>query len=444
MKYLFAGAVIAAAIGGFAHGQNPVEGEQAYSPLGQYVRVNPAVSLAMTDTQEFVTGDAPWLLRARRAGVIDANTLTIGGYFKAAQFFERTDTAGKFPILNRFPNQHGPGTRNDDFVVNAAGIAFTGTLGDWLTGYLQYEYSEVTFTGDQNQVQAREFYAVLGNLDVFGGYIAYGRKTIDFGEQTGYNPFTHTINQHFFWTLADSPVVELGYIGDDWRVSATLADGDRMLRTGQTLDRNGGLGSNFALKAERVFRFDEARALRISASYLHDTIYNNNFTAHTFQAINRFGPPNAPRPPRVYIAERVGLWDVAAEYTTPRYDLAVEYTQTTRPWVAVSYNNDTGQPLPGARELSALSIMGRYRTEVAGYDATLAAVLSGSILGPDGTEFDAVYQHVISGELHLNRFVDLGVELVLNEGWQPFVGIQDVADSSVQSQALLIGLTARF
>ncbi|MGP1275780.1 MAG: hypothetical protein ACQRW7_10205 [Caulobacterales bacterium] len=444
MKRLLAGAVMAAAIGGMSHGQVSGPDRPVYSPLGQYVRVNPAVSLAMTDTQEFVTGDAPWLLRSRRAGVIDTNTLTISGYFKAAHFFEWTDSAGKFPILNRFPNQHGSGTRNDDFVVNAAGIALTATAGEWLTGYLQYEYSEVTFSGDQNQVQAREYYAVLGNLDVFGGYLAYGRKTIDFGEQTGYNPFTHTINQHFFWALADEPVLELGYIGDDWRVSATLASGDRMLRTGQTLDRTGGLGSNFALKAERVFRFDDSRALRVSASYLHDTIYNNNFTAHTFQAIDRFGPPNAPRPPRVYIAERVGLWDVAAEYTTARFDLAVEYTQTTRPWVAVSYNNDTGQPFAGTRNLSALSVMGRYRTEVAGHDATLAAVFSGSILGPDDTEFDAVYQHVLSAELHLNRFIDLGAELVLNEGWQPFVGIQDVADSSVQSQALLIGLTARF
>lgn len=227
-------------------------------------------------------------------------------------------------------------------------------------------------------------------------------------------------------------------------LSATLATGDRMLRTGQTLNRNGGLGTNYALKAERIFQLGDERRLRVSASYLHDTIYNNNFTAHTFQAIDRFGPPNAPRPPRVYIAERVRLWDVAAEYSTPRFDVAVEYTQTTAPWVAVSYDNDTDQPLPGARNLSALSVMGRYRTQLAGHDATLAAVFSGSILGPDDTEFDAVYQHVLSAEIHLNRFIDLGAELVLNEGWQPFVGIQDVADSSVQSQALLIGLTARF
>lgn len=217
MKRFVAGAVIAATAAGMSYGQAAVEGGSAYSPLGHYIRVNPDLSAIMTDTQEHVTGDAAYLLRARRSGLLDGNTLTISGYFKAAHFFERTDSAGKFPILNRFPNQHGPGTRNDDFVVNAAGIAFTGTVGDWLTGYLQYEYSEVIFSSDQSQVQAREFYAVLGNLDVFGGYLAYGRKTIDFGEQTGYNPFTHTINQHFFWALADEPVLELGYVGDDWR-----------------------------------------------------------------------------------------------------------------------------------------------------------------------------------------------------------------------------------
>ncbi|MCH8491146.1 MAG: hypothetical protein LAT81_14625 [Oceanicaulis sp.] len=444
MKVLSAGAVAAVAMSGMACAHDAAPTSPDYTPLGQIIRVNPMLSAVMTHTQEHVTGDAPYLLRARRSGLLDTNTLTISGYLKAAHFFERTDTAGKFPILNRFPNQHGPGTRNDDFVIAAAGLAFTGTLGDWLTGYIQYEYSEVTFSRDHDEIQAREYYGVLGNLDVFGGYLAYGRKTIDFGEHTGYNPFTHTINQHFFWALADSPVAELGYVGEDWRVSATLATGERMLRTGLTLDRNGGLGSNYALKIERTFRLDGDSSLRVSASYLHDTIYNNNFTSHTVQAIDRFGPPNAPRPPRVYIAERVGLFDLAAEYSTPHFDVAVEYTQTTAPWVAVAYDNDTGAPLPGARNLSALSVMGRYRTQIAGYDSTLAAVFSGSILGPENTEFDAVYQHVVSAQIHLNRFIDLGVELVLNEGWQPFVGIQDVADSSVQSQALLVGLTARF
>lgn len=437
---LLASAALAAASGAVSAQEREVE----YTALGRHIRVDPALTAQLADTQEGLTQDVAFLLRARQSGRIDANTLTLGGFFKGAYFHETTDTAGKFPILNRFPDQHGSGEENSDFVINAAGLTFTGAVGDWLTGFVHTEYSEVTFTRDQNQFQTREYYAVLGNLDVFGGYLAYGRKTIDFGEQFGYNPFTHSINQHFFWALADEPVLEVGYIADTWRVSATAATGERMLRVGFTTDRDGGLGTNYALKAERRFDLGDDRALRVSASYLHDTIYNNNFTAHTVQAVDRFSPPNAPRPPLVYIEYRTGLWDIAAEYTTPRYDLAVEYTRSTDVWSATSFNTDTGQAFDGNRHLDALTVMGRYRTELLGYDTDLSAVFSHTTLGPDNTEFDEAFQHVLGLEMHLTPQLDLGVEYVFNDGFQPFVGIQDVSLSGVQSNVGIVGIKARF
>lgn len=436
---LGAAAVVAVSAAGYAQ-DTGIE----YTALGEIVRVDPSLTVHLADTQEGLTQDAAFLLRARRSGQIDPNTLTIGGFFKGAYFHEESDTAGKFPILNRFPDQHGSGEENSDFVISAAGLTFTGAIGHWLTGFVHSEYSEVTFTRDQNQFQAREYYAVLGNLDVFGGYLAYGRKTIDFGEQFGYNPFTHSINQHFFWALADEPVLELGYIADTWRVSATAATGERMLRVGYSTDRDGGLGTNFALKAERIFVLGQERALRVSASYLHDTIYNNNFTAHTVQAIDRFAPPNAPLPPAVYIEYRTGLWDVAAEYTSPRFDLAVELTRSTDLWSAVSFDTDTGVQFDGARHLAAVSLMGRYKTELAGHATDFSAVYSHTVMGPEGTEFDEAFQHVLGMEMHLTPNLDFGVEYVFNDGFQPFVGIQDVSLSGVQSNVGIVGITARF
>ncbi|WP_019960363.1 hypothetical protein [Woodsholea maritima] len=440
MKMIWAGALGALSICGSVWAQ---EGRE-YSPLGEVLKLNTPVTTILTDTQEHITQDAVYLLKARQSGVVAANTFTLGGFVKAGQYYESTDQAGKYPILGRFPFQHGKGTSNQDFVINVAGLSGIASVGDWLTAYAQVEYSEVTFTGDHDQIQWREYYAVLGNLDVFGGYLAYGRKSIDFGEQFGYNPFTHSVNQHFFWALADEPVLEVGYIGETWRVSGTLAPGERMLRVGMTTDREGDLGSNFALKAERHFNLGADRQLRVSASYLHDTIYNNNYTAHTLHAINRQAPPHAPLPPRVYIAKRTGLMDVAAEFTSPRFDLAVEYTQSTRSWIATSFDTHTGAKFDGTRPLSALSVMGRYKTRVFNVPTDLAAVYSQSVMGPDNTEFNDVFQHTLSTEFHLNPYLDLGIELVLNEGFQPFVGIQDVSISNVQSQVGIVGVTARF
>jgi predicted porin len=139
----------------------------------------------------------------------------------------------------------------------------------------------------------------------------------------------------------------------------------------------------------------------------------------------------------------VGLWDVAAEYTTDSYDLAVEYTRSTELWPATSYDTNTGAELPGARHLSAVSAMGRYKTDLFGIATDFSAVYSKSIIGPDNTEFDELTQHVIGMEMHINKYMDIGAEGVFNGGFQPFVGIQDVSDSGVDSQVGIVGLKLR-
>jgi len=412
--------------------------------LGERLPINTKFMSKLTDTQENVVGEVPLILRGRQDGEFDTVSITVSALFKGTYVFERTDTAGKFPILSRFPDAHGSGKTNDEAVVNTATVAGLISMGDWLAGYAQAEYSEVNFRGDQDKVQLREYFAIIGNLDEFPIYAAIGRKSIDFGEQFSYNPFTHSINQHFFWALADEPVVEFGYVGDDWRISGTLANGERMLRVGQTQDRDGGLGTNFAVKAEKSFAVTDTSKLRVSASYLDDTIYNNNFTAHTVQAIDRFGPPNAPLPPRVLITDDVGLWDVAAEYTSPSFDLAAEYTRSTDLWPATSFDPNTGIEYNNARHLSAVSAMGRYKTEVFGIPTDLSAVYSKSIIGPENTEFDELTQHVVGVEMHVNAYVGIGAEIVFNEGFQPFVGIQNASDSGVDSQVGMVGVKLRF
>ncbi|MEM9232773.1 MAG: DUF3573 domain-containing protein [Pseudomonadota bacterium] len=404
---------------------------------------NAELSDRVLDFQEGLTGEAPYLLRKLKAGELDGDTIYLGGSIRGGLYSENTNTDGKFPILSRFPNQHGTDGENTDAVIQNAALTVTGNVGKWVTGFLQVEHSEVFFRPDEDNVQVREAYVVVGNLAESPFYAAVGRKTIDFGQFDTFTPFTHSVNQHYFWALSEDPVVELGYVGDTFRVSGTLISGERQTRV--ALSDNDDFAGNFAVKAEKFFTLDRIGGkLRLSSSYLHDTIYRNNFTAHTREALMRMGPPNAPEFPPIFVEDRVGLMNAAAYLSMKRFDLGAEYTRATDDWPATSFSAITGEVYQDVPALQAITVQGRYRFELAGREAALSGVLSRGIFGPEDTEFDHADQHSAALEWAALPFLDLGVEYVYNNGFQPFVGIQEASDTGVESHTIIIGGDARF
>jgi len=279
---------------------------------GGIVRTNARHTDRMLDWQENTTGKSVTLLVNKANGTLAPNSLTIGAGIKGAFMWQKTSDAGQFPILSRFPDFSArTDTEAGVFAINNAALAFTGTFGDWTSFYLQPEYSETDFSTTQDEFQLRKAFVVFGNLEKTPFYAAFGRKTIDFGNFDGYNAFTHTEGQHYFWAQSDQPVLELGYynINNGLKITASAFSGGRQLRTAYAGEENN-IG-NYAASIEKEFRFGGNKAFTVGTSYLHDTIYRNNFTAHTFGLINTLPPPAN------FIEYRNSAVDAFAEYNSP-------------------------------------------------------------------------------------------------------------------------------
>jgi hypothetical protein len=394
------------------------------------------------DQQEGTTADARDLLKLRQKGAFNGSGLLLSAALRGNLTYEQTSEPGKFPILSRFPGSTDNDAQASFLTIQNASLGVTATAGRYATLHGQYTYSETEFAQDQDELQLRQIYAVFGNLDELPFYAAIGRKVIDFGEQTSFAPFTHSINQHYFQALSDEPVAELGYVKGGFLISATLINGGRQLRVANAA-QEGDL-ANFAIKVRNAFDLGDERQLVASASYLADTIYRDNFTAHTAAALGRGGPPNAPALPNFLIERKNGAVAVALEYYSDWLDLATEYTRSERPWPATNFNGITGAKLDDSRALQAVTAQARLKGYLGDKPSAISATFSRGVLGPDATEFDFADQHSLAYEIGLTDAISLGTEVVYNRGFQPFIGIGDVSQADVESVATLIGLEARF
>lgn len=390
-----------------------------------------AVAIAALGFQENLTGKAVRQLAALKDAGASFGDIAVSGYFGGALMLEHSNTPGKFPILSRFPTQHGSDTFGSRFVVTNAAIGITGSLGDYGFVYLQPEYSEVEFSGDQSEFQLRQAYAVFGNLEKFPVYAAFGRKTVEFGDFDSLNPFTHSINTHFFWAVSDAPVLEVGLVtGFGFEATATAINGGRQLRVLDAGD-DGNI-ANFAVKLKQTVTLNNDIVVSGSVSYLNDSIYRNNFTNHTAACLMRGAAPNCGEFPDIFLERRNGVVDATLEIFNDRFDLQASYTTTVRDWLATDHR------------VSALTIQGRYKTALLGRPFWLSGVYSKANIGPSGSEFDFAEQHVIGADWQFAPGVWLGSEVVYNRGFQPLINIQLISDQSVESWTSVTGVKVWF
>lgn len=406
------------------------------------VGVDRRVADAVFDFQEGTTDDAAELLQLRRAGAFEGRGFIVSAALRGNLTYEQTSEAGKFPLLSRLPNTTDADEQASFFTLQNASLGITASAHDWVTLHGTYQYSETEYAGDQDELQLRQAYAVIGNLNQSPVYAAIGRKTIDFGEFATFSPFTQSVGQHFYQAQSDEPVVEIGYLRGGLRASATVINGGRQLRVADA--GQAGDIANFALKLKNAFDLGPYGTMVASASYLNDTIYRNNFTAHTAAALGRAGPPNAPAFPDFPVERKNGAVSLGLEYYSDVFDLAGEYIRSERPWVATSFDGVTGAKNLDNRALQAITASARLKGYWGDKPSALSATFSRGIIGPEDTEFDFTDQHSLGYELALTEAITLGSEIVYNRGFQPFVGVQDFADADVQSLATLFGIEARF
>ncbi len=438
--------------------------DRSFNIGGASVRTSVANSARMLDWQENTTGKALNLLANRANGVLADNALYLGGAIRGGFMYQKTDTDGQFPLLSRFP--FFSNSTDDEagvFAINNAALSFTSTFGDWTTIYLQPEYSETEYGRDQDEFQLRKAFVVFGNLERSPFYAAFGRKTIDFGNFDSYNAFTHNEGAHYFWSVSDQPVAELGFYKDGFKIVASALSGGRQLRVAFADEDNN--IANYAVSAEKEFLLDRlgirGGAFTIGGGYLHDTIYRDNFTAHTF-----LGRQNGT-PPANLINYRNSAVNAFAEYNSPFFDAMVEYTTTLRPWAAAIPQTPDGTPLPqylddptGSttnfdnlnfdQNLEVLVAQARIKPMVGGKRMAIAAVGSWGDISDDfgnpltGATFEKNQQHALSVEYPINDYLDFGAEYVYNKGFIPFVAPQLVSNDETEAHAINVGFKARF
>lgn len=430
---------------------------------GVSVRTSVRNSQNMLDWQENTTGRTLTLLANRADGVLQPNSLYIGGALQGGFMYQKTEVDGQFPLLSRFPFFSN---RTDDeagvFAINNAALTFTSTFGDWTTLHLQPEYSETEYPGEQDELQMRKAFVVFGNLQRSPFYAAFGRKTIDFGNFDSYNAFTQNEGQHYFWAVSDQPVLELGYYNQGWKFTGTAFSGGRQLRVALADEENN--IANYAFSAEKEFLLPGRSAFTLGGGYLHDTIYRDNFTAHTFQG------RSTGTPPANFIRYRNSAVNAFAEYNSPFLDAMVEYTTTLEPWAAAIPQTPDGTPLPAYlidplgsttdrdninfdEKLSTLVAQLRVKPIVNGRPLAIAASGSwGNISDDNGnvnmmgqpTSFEKNQQHAVSLEYPINSFLDVGAEYVYNKGFIPFVAPQQVSNDQTEAHAVNVGFKVRF
>ncbi len=386
--------------------------KQGLPDLDGVISTNHDYADTMLNWQNDVTGKARRLLQYRQSGALQADRAYISGIFKGSLMAEWSDTEDKFGILSRFPGQHS-GSSGSRFVVNNAALGTTATVGDWVNAYLQLEYTETEYPG-QDDLQMRKAFVTVGNLNESPLYAYFGRNTIDFGDMDSYNPFTHTVVNHYFQAVSDDPIAALGYYDGNWDIVATAINGGRQMRVADHPDTNH--IKNFALNANYTFDLGQQQGLRFGGSYLHSTIYNSLTPHHTTTQAGVLTD-----------RERVGAAGGVIEYTSPSFDMMGEFVTTTDEWQATDH------------AVWAATAQAEYRFDAWERPHAVSLVYGHGEQGSDGTEWERVIQGVLGYETELFPHFYVGAEYVYNQGWVPLINIQQVADRDVRNHSIVAG-----
>lgn len=397
---------------GGAFGQDADTGA---TPPGGGLGTSLRYSEEMFDRQAHVTNKVARMLKARQSGDLREGSLTFGGRLVATQIFERTNTPGRFPILSRLPPTHTQGRSDSYDVINEISVNATLVL-PLVTGFAQGEYTEVEYPG-QDDIQLRKVWLALGDPARSPFYLAYGRKTISFGNFSTYAPFTHSHSSHYFWAQSEDPVLELGYVTDRTEVALTLIPEHRGLRVISS-PGNDGSWSNYAINASHRLDIGGGNSLTAGAGYLRGTIYDSAIAHH---------------PPGVGI-NRVwnGAWDVNLTLNGPRFDLQAEFTRTLRDWPATGHH------------VQATTIQGRWFSDIGGRPVIYSLSASRGVQGAPGTQWERMEQVILGAEVEAASHVRLGAEYMYNRGFVPLILPRVTSDRNVESHTFLVGVKMTF
>lgn len=368
-------------------------------------------SKEMLSAQRTIVDKAPYLLESYRDGLLEPGKIYLSGHAIYSYYTEKTDTAGKFPILGRFPDQHTSGRRADETVLDTADLALTYAPLRWVSLYAHGIYTDLQFPS-QEEAQLREAFVTFGNLSEFPVYLSVGRMTLNFGHQGSYNPVTHSVNNHFFRVDTRDVAAELGYVKNHFRFAATALDGGRQYRVAD--GRNSSFGSNFSLSGQYDLEHGDWE-ISLGGGYLYSSSYDSDNANHP--GVDSNDETNR---------KCNGLFNVWAEATNGPFSLMGEFTQTERDWPA------------SQAPVQAFTLQAAYDTEICTKETRLSLVYGRGKLGNEGDQFESLHQVAAGIETFLTDNFAVSAEYVYNRSFIPLILLDRVADEDVDTHTLIL------
>lgn len=188
------------------------------------VRMNSNYSQKMLNNQQ-VTGSVLDIFNALQSGDLAPNSIYIGGkseiygvYGNQIRNSNRKYVPGAL-IGGMQENGKVTDNSNTNIKMPYTDLAFTSTIGDWVTGFANLQ---VTNVGSSN-VNLPNAYFVLGNLSKSPFYFAGGKKVVEFGKFDSVTNFMPTLTSAYF--MAYGVQVVAGYSQNGVNATASLMNG---------------------------------------------------------------------------------------------------------------------------------------------------------------------------------------------------------------------------
>ena len=371
-------------------------------------RTNPRYAYDILDPTTSINRKQRLILERRKDGTLAPDRLHVQGAVTAIASHQTSNRDDKFGYLMRHPTaKNQVGDTVSEATIHSAQLGVTGTLGDWLTGHAVMLFDPEQSFGDgtntdleRNQLQMRQAYVLLGDLDRGPFYASLGKMSGPFGLTDTVNPFTASSVWHAFGVLANG--VAVGYVSEGLNLTFMAIQGGAQFRAANTpveeTDVPGRL-NNFAADASYSFRL-RTGTLLWGASYLHGTAYCEDFP------VAHFSPCRDNNP----------AFDIYGMLVADKLTLKGEFARTLDAWPG-TFN--PAIPQFAASDVTAFDIGAKYRFNLDAGPLDLSVEFSRLISGSDSAPWENQDQLVLGAAWFVRPRAKLFAEYIRIEGYTP-------------------------
>jgi hypothetical protein len=224
------------------------------------VRTDAQYSQQMLNNQK-VTGSVLDILEARKSGDLASNTIYIGG---EGEIYAQYQSISDSPVTNA-RNSNSTTVR-----MPYADLAFTSTIGDWVTGFADIQVSNPS----SSSVTLPSTYFILGNLSKSPFYVFSGKKVVEFGKFSTVNNFMPTLTRAYFMSYGGQ--IGAGFAMNGLDIVYTLMNGKGVAMMNSQASINQKI-NNFALNASYKGNSSEL-GYYVGAGYVNATGFSADRT----------------------------------------------------------------------------------------------------------------------------------------------------------------------